>query len=149
MHASDSTTSSSSSSGLVRWFPFQEKSDARGSLSVIEGGRHVPFDIARVYYVQGTPPGLKRGLHAHKELQQVAVCVTGSCTMLLDDGQRRETVKLDTPGKGLLIPPRVWHEMDDFTPDCVLLVFAAAPYEEADYIRDYTEFKNYVQAPQL
>lgn len=130
---------------LVQWFPFQERSDARGSLAVIEGARHIPFDIARVYYVYGTQPGICRGLHAHKKLQQVATCVSGSCTMLLDDGQRKETVTLDNPGKGLLIPALVWHEMDDFSPDCVLLVLASAPYDEADYIRNYSEFKSYIQ----
>lgn len=134
---------------LAQWFPFQEKSDSRGSLTVVEASRHVPFTIARVYYVCGTPVGIKRGFHAHKELQQVAVCIAGSCTMLLDDGTRKEHVKLGDPAKGLLIPPRVWHEMSDFSPDCIMLVFASAPYEESDYLRDYNAFKDYVQAPQF
>ena len=123
-----------------RLIPLAVKGDDRGSLVVIEGDSAVPFAIARVYYVYGTTAGTVRGLHAHRALDQLAVAVAGSCTMLLDDGQRTAEVRLDDPAIGLTLPPMVWHEMSDFSPDCVLMVLASAAYDEADYIRDYAEF---------
>ena len=116
------------------------RGDARGQLVAIEGEREVPFAIARVYYVYATSPKTVRGLHAHRTLEQVAVAVAGSCTMLLDDGQHRVSVRLDDPASALTLPPMVWHEMSDFSPDCVLMALASAAYDEADYIRDYAEF---------
>lgn len=116
------------------------KGDARGSLVAIEQQRDAPFDIARVYYLYGTIPGVTRGLHAHRELRQLVVALAGSCTMLLDDGDKRTSIRLGDPATGLLLPPLVWHEMSDFSPDCVLMVVADAAYDEADYIRDYGEF---------
>lgn len=117
------------------------RGDARGNLVAIEGARDVPFDIARVYYLYGTEADVARGFHAHHTLRQWAVCVAGSCTMLLDDGQTKETMTLDDPAAGIAIPPMVWHEMRDFAPGTVLLVLADQPYEEADYIRDYAAFR--------
>jgi len=119
---------------------FDIRGDERGSLVAIEGGNDVPFDIARVYYVFGTVEGVSRGFHAHRNLRQVAIAVQGSITMLLDDGNDRRSVRLDDPSVGLHIGPMIWHEMHDFTPDCVLLVFADQPYDESDYIRVYEEF---------
>jgi dTDP-4-dehydrorhamnose 3,5-epimerase-like enzyme len=121
------------------------RGDDRGSLIALEGGSDVPFDIARVYYVFGTREGVDRGFHAHLALRQLAVAVSGACTMVLDDGKRRVEVRLDSPTLGLSIPPMVWHEMRQFTPDCVLLVFADAPYDEADYIRDHDRFLELVR----
>lgn len=115
-------------------------SDVRGNLVIAEGGRQIPFDIARVYCVLATPAGAVRGCHAHRTLNQVAVAVAGACTMLLDDGRVRAEVRLDDPATGLLLPPLVWHEMSDFTEDCVLMVLAEQPYDEDDYIRDYRQF---------
>ena len=120
--------------------PLATKGDARGSLVAVEQMREVPFAIARAYYLFGTVEGVTRGLHAHRRLTQFAVAVAGSCAMLLDDGARQATVQLDDPATGLLLPPMVWHEMAEFSPDCVLLVLADAPYDEADYIRDHAEF---------
>ena len=100
----------------------------------------VPFEIKRIYYIYGTKPEAARGFHAHKALEQVAVCVSGSCRMSLDDGQNRVDVWLNSPSKGLLISGLVWREMHDFTADCVLLVLANEYYDEADYIREYDEF---------
>lgn len=117
------------------------KGDARGRLVALEQGREVPFDIARVYYVYATEPGVARGFHAHRRTRQYAVAVSGSCTMLLDDGQQRAELWLDRPDRGLFIPPMVWHEMHDFSPDCVLLVLADALYDEMDYIREYRRFR--------
>lgn len=127
-------------SNLVKLIDFPPLGDDRGSLVALEANKTVPFDIKRVYYIFGTRPGVARGFHAHKALRQVAVCVTGSCRMLLDNGQYKEEVLLDSPTKGLLIEDLVWHEMHDFTSDCVLLVLASEHYDEADYIRDYDEF---------
>ncbi len=117
------------------------KGDARGRLVALEGGREAPFPIARVYYVYATAPGVGRGFHAHRQTRQFAVAVRGSCTMVLDDGTHRTRVALDGPERGLLIPPMIWHEMHDFSPDCVLLVLADTVYDEADYIRDYDAFQ--------
>lgn len=123
-----------------RWLPLNVRGDARGSLVAIEGGRDLPFAIARVYYVFNTSKGIDRGLHAHYELRQLAIAVAGSCTMILDDGQSRVSVRLDNPATGLTIGPMIWREMTNFSPDCVLLVLADAAYDEADYIRDYDDF---------
>lgn len=114
--------------------------DARGSLCVIEGERDTDFPIARVYYIFGTQPGVARGLHAHRTLRQLAVCVRGSCAMMLDDGQTKRTVMLDSPERAVEIGAMIWHEMSDFSDDAVLMVLADQPYDEADYIRDYDVF---------
>lgn len=115
--------------------------DERGSLVALEAQENIPFDIARVYYIFGTKPGVERGFHAHKALQQVAVAVSGACTMLFDDGRERSEVRLDSPSKGVFIGNLVWREMKDFTEDCVLLVLADRHYDESDYLRDYSEFR--------
>jgi dTDP-4-dehydrorhamnose 3,5-epimerase-like enzyme len=125
---------------LVCWTNFPPLGDDRGSLVALEGEKNVPFAIQRVYYLFGTKSGVSRGFHAHKKLQQVAVCVTGKCRMVLDDGQKREEVWLDSSTKGIALPAMVWHEMHDFSPDCVLLVLASKYYDEADYIRNYEDF---------
>lgn len=123
-----------------RLIPLTVRGDERGRLVAIEASIDVPFAIARVYYVYATTPGTTRGLHAHRTLNQLAVAVAGSCTMLLDDGTNKVSVRLDDPAKGLTLPPMIWHEMSEFSPDCVLMVLADEVYDEADYIRDYYEF---------
>lgn len=130
------------STDLVQWINFPPLGDDRGALVALEANKTVPFDIKRVYYLFGTRSDVSRGFHAHKALKQVAVCVTGKCKMLLDDGAKRTEVWLDSPTKGLLINDMVWREMHDFSPDCVLLVLASEHYDESDYIRDYKEFSN-------
>lgn len=119
--------------------------DDRGQLVAIEENKQVPFDIKRIYYIYGTEQGVTRGFHAHKELNQVAICVSGSCKMLLDDGENKSTILLDNASKGVGIPPMIWHEMHDFSDDCVLLVLASEHYDESDYIRDYKTFIASVQ----
>ena len=126
---------------LINIVSFPPLGDDRGSLVALEAHKTIPFDVKRVYYIFGTQPGVSRGFHAHRALKQVAVCVTGKCRMVLDDGKRRDEVWLDAPTKGLLIGDLVWREMHDFSPDCVLLVLASEHYNEADYIRSYEEFK--------
>jgi dTDP-4-dehydrorhamnose 3,5-epimerase-like enzyme len=129
---------------LIRFVDFQILGDERGSLVAIEqgDGNVVPFEIKRVYYIYKTSLGVSRGFHAHRNLQQVAICVAGSCRMVLDDGFKREEVILDCPTKGLLIQGLLWREMHDFSDNCVLLVLASEHYDESDYIRDYSCFKD-------
>lgn len=125
---------------IFNWVSFASLGDSRGSLVALEGNKTIPFDIKRVYYIFGTEPDVARGFHAHKKLEQVAVCVAGKCRMILDNGSDREETWLDSPTKGLVIKNMVWREMHDFSDDCVLLVIASELYDEADYIRDYQEF---------
>jgi len=127
-------------------FMLNPRGDERGSLIALEGGKDVPFEIKRVYYLFGTIARAHRGLHAHRHLEQFAVCVSGSCVMKLNDGHSECEVALDDPRKGLLIGRRIWREMHSFSPDAVLLVLASALYDERDYIRDYGEFLAMVSA---
>jgi dTDP-4-dehydrorhamnose 3,5-epimerase-like enzyme len=124
---------------LINWITFPPLGDERGSLVALEAEKTVPFPIQRVYYLFGTKEGVARGFHAHKQLKQVAVCVTGKCRMILDNGTKREDAWLDSPSKAILITTE-WHEMHDFSEDCVLLVLASEHYDEADYIRNYDDF---------
>lgn len=125
---------------LIQWFNFPSLGDDRGSLVAIEAEKTVPFVVKRVYYLFGTKKSVARGFHAHHNLKQVAVCVTGSCRMIFDDGKTREEAWLDSPTKGLIIGDLIWHEMHDFSEDCVLLVLANEHYDELDYIRNYEKF---------
>jgi hypothetical protein len=124
-----------------RLLPLRIRGDSRGSLIALEKATGVPFDVARAYFIFDTREGVSRGCHAHHRLNQLAVAVHGGCTMILDDGEMRETFRLASPDQGLLIGPMVWRVMHDFTPDCVLLVLADAPYDTDDYIFDYEEFR--------
>ena len=130
---------------LLHWIDFPPLGDARGSLVALEAEKTVPFAIKRVYYIFGTQAGVARGFYAHRALEQVAVCVTGRCRMVLDDGEKREEAWLESPTRGLLIGNMVWREMHEFSPDCVLLVLASEHYDEADYIRDYETFLKQAQ----
>ena len=124
---------------------FKPLGDERGSLIAIEAEKSVPFQVRRVYYIFGIKAGVERGFHAHKALNQVAVAVTGSCEMVLDDVESKAAVLLNSPEKGLLIGPGMWRVMRNFTPDCVLLVLADQHYDEADYIRDYDQFIDWIK----
>jgi len=123
------------------WIELPNLGDERGQLSVAEVGTHAPFDIKRVYWIYKTSPGVTRGLHAHKALRQLAIAVSGSCKMLLDDGKSRTSYTLDSPSRALFIGPGMWREMSEFSEDCVLMVLASETYDEDDYIRDYEQFK--------
>lgn len=124
---------------------FKTLGDERGSLIAIEEGYNAPFDIKRVYYIFDTKKGVERGFHAHISLKQIAIVVKGSCTFVLDDGHKREEIKLTNPNQGLFIEGLIWREMKDFTPDCALVVLASEHYDESDYIRDYQIFKKEVE----
>ena len=134
------------SASLVQLVDIPQRGDARGGLSVVELGGALPFPVRRVYWIHGTKPDVSRGFHAHKKLHQLCVCVAGSVRLSLFDGRREESVILDSSLKGLLIGPGHWREMHDFSPDCVLMIFADAEYDEADYIRDRVEFIRYVHS---
>ena len=129
---------------LIRFLDITSKGDERGQLVALEYENDIPFEIKRVYYLTGTKEGVPRGFHAHKELLQVAVCVSGRCLMKLDDGVSKEEVWLDAPDKAIIIDRMVWHEMHDFSPDCVLLVLASDIYDESDYLRDYPVFMSLI-----
>ena len=130
---------------LANFIAFQSKGDDRGSLVALERHKNIPFKIKRVYYIFDTKSGVVRGLHAHKDLSQVMVCLKGSCRFILDNGLIREQVVLDSPNKGLLIDSMMWREIDNFSVDCVLMVLANEHYDESDYIRDYDEFLEYLK----
>jgi dTDP-4-dehydrorhamnose 3,5-epimerase-like enzyme len=131
---------------LVKIVYIPQQGDARGELSVAEFGKTLPFLVRRIYWIHGTKPGVSRGFHAHKKLHQLCVCVAGSVRISLFDGKNEESVILDSSLKGLLIGPSLWREMHDFSPDCVLMVFADAEYDENDYIRDREQFIRYVHS---
>lgn len=114
--------------------------DNRGYLSVLEENITIPFPIKRVFYIYGTAIGVRRGFHAHYKTRQALVCVSGQCKVFLDNIERKRDVLLDSPTKVLILEPNDWHEMYDFTPDCVLLVLASHLYDSEDYIRDYDKF---------
>ena len=128
------------------FFPLQTHGDERGSLVALEDGKNVLFPIRRVYYLYGTKPGVRRGLHAHKTLNQMAIAVRGACMFHLDDGRHTVDFVLNDPARGLLLPPLIWHEMYDFSEDCVLMVLADAHYDESDYIRSHDDFLSLVGA---
>ena len=117
--------------------------DDRGQLIALEEMKDYPFKVRRVYYLYDTKDGVRRGFHAHKSLQQILICVSGSCKILLDDGREKETVVLDRPDIGLFVGNSMWREMYDFSSDAVLMVLASELYDESDYIRNYDEFLRY------
>ena len=124
---------------------FQTFGDKNGSLISLEENKNIPLKIKRVYYIFDTKEAVIRGLHAHKNLEQVLICVNGSCEILLDDGKEKSIIKLENRNEGLFIEKMIWHEMFNFSADCVLMVLASDYYYEEDYIRDYEEFKNYLK----
>lgn len=126
-------------------YAFQQHGDHRGQLVALEEGKEIPFQVKRVYYMYDTVEGVRRGYHAHKCLEQILICVHGSCKILLDNGKETAVVNLDTPFEGLYISNDMWREMYDFSSDAVLMVLASELYDEADYIRNYDEFLKFVE----
>ena len=121
-------------------YTFPPHGDDRGQLVAIEALKDLPFEVKRVYYIYDTLPGVRRGFHAHRNLQQILICVHGNCKILLDNGYEQENVLLDKPYEGLYISNDIWREMYDFSEDAVLLVLASEYYDELDYIRNYEDF---------
>jgi hypothetical protein len=124
----------------VRTIELPRIHDPRGNLTFVEGGHHVPFDILRTYYLYDVPAGESRGGHAHRELEQLIVAVSGSFNVRLDDGREQKSYFLDRPFYGLYVPRLVWRELDHFSSGSVCLVLASQHFDEADYFRDHGEF---------
>ena len=114
--------------------------DIRGNLTFVEGGRHVPFDIQRIYYLYDVPGGAERGSHAHKALHQFIISVSGSFDVVLDDGITRKTFHLNRPYQALYVCPMIWRDLENFSSGSVCLVLASNTYEEDDYFRDYDAY---------
>jgi hypothetical protein len=115
-------------------------SDPRGNLTFIEGGNHIPFDIRRVYYLYDVPGGAERGGHAHKELHQLIVAMSGSFDIILDDGLEKRRIHLNRSYYGLYVCNMIWRELDNFSSGSVCMVLASNLYEESDYYRDYDTY---------
>lgn len=128
-------------------YAFQQHGDDRGQLVALEEWKDIPFEIKRVYYMYDTKNGVRRGFHAHKSLEQILICIHGSCKILLDNGSEKKIVPLESPYEGLYVSNAMWREMYDFSPDAVLMVLASDYYKEEDYIRDYDEFLSYIKNP--
>ena len=126
-------------------YVFQPHGDDRGQLVALEELKDIPFHIKRVYYMYDTGECIVRGHHAHRSLQQILICIHGSCKILLDNGKEKKVIPLEKPYEGLYVSNLMWREMYDFSPDAVLMVLASELYDEADYIRNYDEFLEYVK----
>jgi hypothetical protein len=116
--------------------------DPRGNLTFVEGGNHISFDIKRVYYLYDIPGGSDRGAHAHKNLHQFVIAMSGSFDIVLDDGERQRRFHLNRSYYGLYVCPMMWRTLDNFSSGGVCVVLASERYDESDYIRDYDEFMN-------
>ncbi len=114
--------------------------DRRGSLSFAEAGRHVPFEIKRVFYLFDVPTGETRAAHALRTCQQFILAISGSFEVSVDDGSAKQRVLMDRADCGLYVPPLIWREIADFSPNSVCMVLASEFYDEADYLDDYAEF---------
>lgn len=119
--------------------------DHRGNLTFIEAGRHIPFDIKRVYYLYDVPGGAARAAHGHRCLHQLMVSMSGSFDVTLDDGREKKLFHMNRSYYGLYIPPMMWRDLDNFSSGAVCMVLASDFYDEADYFRDYGEFLKTVQ----
>lgn len=126
--------------GTVSEIQLPQIQDPRGDLTFVEGGNHIPFQIARVYYLYNVPVDSERGGHAHRELEQVVFALSGSFRMKIDDGTTKSEYWLRAPRKGLYISKMVWREMDAFSQGAVCMVLASHRYDEADYFRSYDDF---------
>lgn len=133
-------TNSSDKIGSVRMIELPVVSDPRGDLTFVEGNNHIPFDIARVYYLYNVPVDSERGGHAHKRLEQIIFALSGSFRVRIDDGTTKAEYTLRDPRRGLYVNRLIWREMDLFSQGAVCMVLASRPYEETDYYRKYDDF---------
>lgn len=121
----------------------QHHSHRKGSLTVVENGKTIPFNVRRVYYLYDVPGGAERGAHAHKSLKQLIIAASGSFSITLNDGNVKRTYTLNRPYQGLLVQSGIWRELDDFSSGAVCLVLASEKYDACDYIHDYNDFLNF------
>lgn len=126
-------------------YVFQPHGDERGQLVALEELKDIPFKIKRVYYMYDTLPGVTRGYHAHKSLEQILICIHGSCKIRLNNGVEEKVIPLEKPYEGLYVSNNMWREMFDFSKDAVLMVLASELYDENDYIRDYDKFLEFIK----
>lgn len=131
------TTSSIYNCGIVE---FKQIHNRQGNITSIENSKSIPFDIKRIYYLYDVPGGAERGGHAHKELQQLIVAVSGCFDVVIDDGKNKKVVELNRPYYGLLVVPGIWRELINFSSGAICLVLASHKYDEHDYYRDYDKF---------
>jgi dTDP-4-dehydrorhamnose 3,5-epimerase-like enzyme len=124
----------------VRWLSLTDVKDPRGHLTAVEAGIHLPFEIRRVFYVHRVTPGVPRGGHAHRDTDQAAVAVHGSMRIDVSDGYVEKTYLLDAPERALYLPRMVWTRLYDFSPGCVLVVFASTHYDASMSIRTWAEY---------
>ena len=130
---------------IGRMIELHKITDPRGNLTVAENMKGIPFNIKRVYWVYDVPGGECRGGHAHKQLKQLLIAVSGSFHVTLDNGKEQQTYLLNHPYQALLIETGVWRTLDDFSSGAVCLVLASELYDEDDYIYDYDSFLNYIK----
>jgi dTDP-4-dehydrorhamnose 3,5-epimerase-like enzyme len=126
---------------LLQLVDIPQRGDARGSLSIVELGKALPFEAKRAYWIHGTRPGVSRGYHAHKELRQLFCCLRGQVTLSVSDGVIKEEFVIKAFGQAAVLGPGLWRVMSNFSEDCILMVLADREYDEADYIRDFEEFR--------
>jgi hypothetical protein len=115
-----------------------------GNITIIQNGSHQPFNVKRVYYLYDVPSGSERGGHAHKTLYQLIVAASGSFDVILDDGRNKKIIQLNRPNFGLLVVPCIWREIVNFSSGAICLVLASHKFDEADYIREYTDYQRYI-----
>jgi dTDP-4-dehydrorhamnose 3,5-epimerase-like enzyme len=126
----------------VRLINLPKFTDPRGNLTFVEGGSHIPFPIERVYYLYDVPGGASRGGHAHKNLEQLIIAISGSFDVVLTDGREKKRFHLNRSYFGLYVPTMLWRELDNFSSGAVCMVLASNKYDESDYFRDYIEYIN-------
>ena len=118
--------------------------DERGDLVFGESKKHIPFIIKRIFYIFNTKKKDKRGFHAHKKTILALFCISGSAVIKLDNGQNKAGILLSKPNEGVIIPPKIWHSMEDFAPNTIFLCLASELFNENDYLRNYQVFKEYI-----
>ena len=124
----------------IKLLRFRQNTDPRGSLVALEAGSDIPFEIKRVFFIYNADEDAVRGSHAHGKMQEVIICLRGSCALTVDDGRKRQTFTLDRSDEGIYLSANIWREIHDFSPDALLLALASEHYDPYDYIRDYSEF---------